>query len=161
MTDSSTENTLDQSNETGEGQSEGTRLRKERNQMKEERDTYRKEVISMRLEKLGLNSTEGLGVAVMETYTGAPSEEALAAHLAEKYKYESPTEIPTETVTQPADRIAQVADNSTPVEPEQQPDPVGVADQTMADPTTGRVEAQDAVAAKMSRYRQQRNQIQN
>lgn len=160
MADSSTENTLDRSNEKGEGQSEGSRLRQERNQAAAERDLYRKEVLSMRLEKLGLNPTEGLGVAVMETYDGAPSEEALATHLVEKYKYETPTEVPVETVTQPADRIAQVADNSTPVEPEQQPDPVGVAEQTMADPDSGRVEAQDSVAAKMSRYRHQRNQIQ-
>ncbi len=161
MADSSTNDTWGQPNETGESQpTEGSRLRQERNQMKEERDTFREEVLSMRLEKLGLNPKEGLGVAVMDNYDGAPTAEALTTHLAEKYRFEVPSEVPTEQVTQPAERIAQVAENGTSIEPEQEPDPVGVAESKMADPEAGRTEAQDALAAKMGRYRKVRSQIQ-
>ena len=153
--------TLGHPNEKDESQpTEGSRLRQERDQAAKDRDMFRKEVLSMRLEKLGLNPEEGLGVAVMETYDGAPNQEALTAHLVEKYKYEVPVEVPAEKVTQPAERIAQVAENSKPTEMPQEPDPVAVANEKMTDPEAGREEAQESLAAKMQRYRQVRNQIQ-
>jgi len=161
-TGNETDVSLGRPNETEtstEQQSEGSRLRQERNDMKTQRDEFRKELLSVRLEQLGLKPDEGLGVAIMEGYNGAPDKEALITHLADKYRYEVPAEIEVEKVTQPADRISQVVENSAPVEPPVEVDQVVEAEAKMHDPEAGRVEAQDALATKMQRYRQLRNQI--
>lgn len=137
-------------------QTEGSRLREERNAAKAEATAMRNELIQERLGKMGLSADEGLGVAIAESFDGVPTLDNLRAHAAEKYKYQTEPAVPAEAVNEPAQRIEGVVEGSTPVTPTPAVDPVAAADTRLAEADASRADAQASISEKMSRYREMR-----
>lgn len=50
-------------------------------------EQYRTQLVETRLKEIGLSPTEGLGVAVAESFKGEPTLEEISAFASEKYKY--------------------------------------------------------------------------
>ena len=137
---------------------EGTRLRQERDAAVAQAKAMRSTVIDFRLEQMGLNPNEGIGVAIKDSFKGDHvTVEALRQHAIDKryMTFEEPVE--PERVTEPAQRIEGITTASTPVEPPPQIDPVVAAEQALHAPEGAtREQAQGAMATKMARYRQMR-----
>jgi hypothetical protein len=142
-------------------QTEGSRLRQERNEAVAEAKNLRSELVGTHLEKIGLSPEEGLGIAIKEAFEGKPTLEEVTSFASERYKY-VPPDVPVEPaqVTEPATRIEQVQDGSTPVVPPPDVDPVTEAEQKLIDPEATRADGQESVAVKMARYQQVRHTLQ-
>lgn len=62
-------------------------LREAKKRSDERADNYRRQLVAARLTDIGLSSSEGLGVAIAESFDGEPTGEAIAEYAADKYKY--------------------------------------------------------------------------
>lgn len=137
-------------------QTEGSRLRQERNEAAAAAKEMRQELMTERLEKIGLKADEGLGVAIMESFDGTPTVEALREHAAEKYKYNTEPAVPVEAVNAPAQRMDSVVTESAPVTPTPAVDEVAAAEARLSEADASRADAQASLSQKMTRYRQMR-----
>jgi hypothetical protein len=138
-------------------QSEGSRLRQERDAAVQEMKEARQELLGHRITGLGLKPDEGLGVAIMESFKGKPTDDAVREFALERYKYSPAEAVPTEAVNEPTQRMEQVSTVSAPVEPPPTVDAVAEADAALHNPEGAtRQEAQRSTALKMARYRQMR-----
>jgi len=139
-------------------QTEGSRLRQERDAAVKQAKQYREDALRVRIEGLGLNPDAEMGLAIRRTYTGDDvTAEALKAFAQEEYKMSFDEPVPTTRVTEPAERIEGVTTASTPVEPPPAVDAVAAAEAPLHSPEGAtREQAQASVAAKMNRYRELR-----
>lgn len=92
---------------------DAVREAKERADARAER--YRQQLVATNLSQIGLNASEGLGIAVAESFKGEPTVEDIAAFAAEKYKYVYDPAVGTQAVSMnaPAEvyqQTTQVAD---------------------------------------------------
>jgi len=111
MTTQDTVNTGDQADVTvSETTTEAPpQLREARDRALEKADTYRQELVKVRLADIGLSPDEGLGIAVAESFKGEPTLEAIAQHAQEKYRYTFDASTPTTPagVLSPAEQLLQ------------------------------------------------------
>lgn len=139
-------------------QTEGSRLRQERDAAVKQAKQYREDALRVRIEGLGLNPDAEMGLAIRRTYKGDDVTEAALKEFAQtEYKMSFEEAVPTEVVTEPAQRIEGVTTASTPVEPPPAVDAVAAAEAPLHSPEGAtREQAQASVAAKMTRYRELR-----
>lgn len=137
------------------GTDANAQLRAFNERLKDENKALRGIAMRNGLREIGLNHEEGLGVAVLETYQGDEyTPEAIAAFAQEKYKY-SPEKAPPSPETVAADRVSNVNQNSSSVEPKPQPDAAREAQEKMKDPEAGRDDARASINAKSQQFLQQ------
>jgi hypothetical protein len=67
-------------------------LREAKDRSDAKADNYRTQLVEVHLSTIGLSSSEGLGVAIVEAFDGEPTVEAITAFATEKYKYVQNTE---------------------------------------------------------------------
>ncbi len=103
-----------------------------------ENKDLRKQVLTGHIEAIGLNTKEGLGVAVFEGYKGEFTEEAVAAFAKEKYGHEFDEGEPVAEVAEELEAKeaakAAVTESSQPVTPVSQLSHIQEADNAMTDP---------------------------
>lgn len=108
------------------------------------------------LGEIGLNPEEGLGVAIVESYDGEITEDAVAKYAEEKYKYTSGQQPPPPEVNS-GDKIDQLNAQGQSVTPEPEPDEGQKATQKIEgnDPEATQRDAISSVASKTSQFMEQ------
>lgn len=128
-------------------------LRAYAERMKEERDQYRNEAWRAVLGDLGLKPDEGLGVALMDSYTGLVNVEKVSEFAAQKYKFQPETSTPPPEVVAGA-RVEQVMQAGSVVTPPP-PDQAEVeAIAKMYDPEAGTAEAMESLTVKLAKLQE-------
>ena len=119
-----------------------------------ENKTLRAGAMKTALSDIGLNSEEGLGVAIVETYDGEITAEALGAYALEKYKHQAAqAPVPAAVVT--GEKLDALNSQSSPVDPPVEQDEPAIITAKMHDPEAGVKEAQASVQAKMRQFNQE------
>jgi len=115
---------------------------------------YRDELMDSRLDAIGLKATEGLGKAIAKEYDGDMTVEALSAYAQAEYNHQGQVaEVPAEVAT--TERLEQLSGVSEAVTPPPEEDPAGELTAKMADPETGREDAELSIAAKSNQFYQE------
>lgn len=149
VTTSANTNTLTEPNPNAE-------LRAYADRLKDENAELRREVVSMRLESIGLNPKEGLGKAIAKEYDGEYSLEAVRGYAKEEYGYE-PKEPSVEPsiVTDAQHRIDDLMAEGTSVTPQQETDPVEDAEAKLASDDATTADARTSMSTKLQAFMSQ------
>ncbi len=112
---------------------------------------YRGELMSTRLEAIGLSHTEGLGKAIAKEYDGDMTVEAVSAYAETEYNHQGTVEAaPPEVVT--ADKLETLSGVSESITPPPETDKAQEVTDKMHDPEAGRAEAVASVNAKVAQF---------
>jgi hypothetical protein len=84
-------------------------LREARDRAIERAEKAEKQLVGVHLADIGLNPTEGLGIAIADTFKGEPTLENISAHATDKYKYTYDPATQGQIAGQPVTRAEQVA----------------------------------------------------
>lgn len=152
MTSMSTDPVVTQESDGNDGDA-NAQLRAYADRLKAENKQLRAQAMSAHIEKLGLKTDEGLGVAIVEGYDGDVTYESIAQWAQEKYKHTPPEPITeTDTQAQAIDAAHQQLDaanaSSSPVIPDTQQDTLAKHDQRLHEEDAGRSDAISAIADK-------------
>ncbi len=112
---------------------------------------YRGELMSTRLEAIGLNHTKGLGKAIAKEYDGDMTVEAVKAYAQTEYGHEGTVETEPPEVTT-ADKLETLSTLSEAITPPPEIDKARETTDKMDDPESGRDEAVASVNAKMAQF---------
>lgn len=129
-------------------------LRAYNDRLKEENKKLRSAAMRAELREIGLTPDAGLGVAIVESYKGDITAEAIGAFAAEKYKYE-PAQAPTPPSVEAGERLETLQAIGEPVTPPQPLDAVQEAEGKLVDPEATRQDAITSATLKAQRLQQQ------
>jgi hypothetical protein len=129
-------------------------VREYANRTAAENKTLRAGAMKGALADIGLTASEGLGVAIVDSYEGEITTELVAAYAQEKYSFtaanaESPPAVES------GDKLEALDAVSSPVTPPVEVDPAAEATAKMHDPESGRTEAIESLNAKMNQFQQE------
>jgi hypothetical protein len=135
-------------------------LREAYDREKERRQTAEAELGKMFITRLGLEPNEGLGKAILKTYDGDYTYEAVAAYAQEEYNHtaaEAPAVTPetAEQIAQAQAQADQAAASSTPITPPTDLEEVAALEQKLTDEDSTPRDAQASMNAKLGRFIQQ------
>lgn len=130
-------------------------LRAYNERLKEENRKFRTTLMEAHLQGLGLTAETGLGKAIAKEYEGEMTPEAVAEFAKSEYGHDSATAEASPPAVATAERIAQVAAQSTPITPPPPADPVADAEEKVKAPDASRDDAVSALSVKMERFVQE------
>lgn len=124
------------------------------NGLNDENKELRKLAMETALDKIGLKPEEGLGLAIVETFKGTISHQAIADYAESKYKHSTGKQTVTDPAVTAADQIEQLNAEGQSVTPTPQPTPGEEAAHKVdsGDPEVDRSTAINSVAAKMGQF---------
>lgn len=126
------------------------------NRLKDENKELRTLAMEAALGEIGLSPSEGLGVAIVESYEGAFTKEAIAEYAESKYKHTaSNAPVPKEVETHNRlDELNAVGESVTPT-PEPTEGEKAAQSVDGNDPEAGRDEAVTSLTAKVGQFTQE------
>lgn len=127
-------------------------LRESRQAAIDENKELRKELMGERLDKIGLDITEGLGKAIAKEYDGPMDMESVSTFARDEYGHDVAAPQDVKTVTAQADKVAAMNAGATPVTPPTTPDAVQQATEAMNAEEGGAREAKQSIAAKIGSF---------
>jgi len=135
---------------TAEQTNPNAELRAYADSVKEENKKLRRQVLTTRLEDIGLSIDEGLGKAIAKEYDGNLDLADVAAYAKTEYGHQAEEpKVDPEVVNEAHERIETVMSSSEPVTPEVEPDKVAAADAKLADPEATRTDAVQSIEEKL------------
>lgn len=126
-------------------------LREYAQRVEAENAKLRAKAMKSELAELGLSPDQGLGVAIVESYSGEIDAAAIAAFAQEKYKY-TPEHAPTPPAVISSERLDGLSTDAESVTPAQDVDEAAQITAKMNDPDAGRDDARASLAAKVDQF---------
>lgn len=132
-------------------------LRAAYDRLKSENSTLRAAAMRAELREIGLSPDEGLGVAIVESYKGDITAEAIGQYAFEKYKHQA-AQAPVPPAVETGERLDRLAAAGQPVTPPPTPDAIQEAEGRLVSEDATRGDAIASATLKAQRLQEQYRQ---